>query len=406
MPEWRKSTWGDEISLEYGKGIRGYADAKGPFRVYGTNGPVGWTSEPLASGPGIILGRKGAYRGVAFSENPFFVIDTAYYVVPKKDLDMRWIYYAMLHHKLGEIDDGSPIPSTTRAAVYVRDLDVPSLDEQRAISGLLGALDDKIRGNIEVNETLDALVAALFRDWFLDYGPTYSKVEAKQPYLASNLWDLFPAKCDGTGCPVGWTTKSIKQTTSAIQYGLTQSAKQTGSGPKFLRITDIQGGRVNWSSVPLCEANAEEEDKYRLETGDVVVARTGASTGESFYVVDPPRSVFASYLVRFQFAEKWTARLVAQYMRSPEYRAFVGGSVGGSAQPNASAQLLASASLIVPDPKIGAAFYELVSPMDTTKRENERENGTLAELRDLLLAKLMSKEIEVAVAEKQVEELL
>lgn len=104
---WRKAKWGDEISLEYGKGIRGYADVTGSVRVYGTNGPVGWTSEPLAPGPGIILGRKGAYRGVHFSPDPFFVIDTAYYVVPKSEFDMRWLYYAIIHYKLGEIDDGS-----------------------------------------------------------------------------------------------------------------------------------------------------------------------------------------------------------------------------------------------------------------------------------------------------------
>lgn len=123
--EWRQSTWGDEISLEYGKAIRGYQDAVAPFRVFGSNGPIGWSENALAQGPGVILGRKGAYRGVHFSPDPFFVIDTAYYVKPKSNLDMRWLYYAIIHHKLGEIDDGSPIPSTTRAAVYVRDVEVP-----------------------------------------------------------------------------------------------------------------------------------------------------------------------------------------------------------------------------------------------------------------------------------------
>ena len=58
---------GDEISLEYGKAIRGYKDAVGPFRVFGSNGPIGWTDKALANGPGVILGRKGAYRGVQFS---------------------------------------------------------------------------------------------------------------------------------------------------------------------------------------------------------------------------------------------------------------------------------------------------------------------------------------------------
>jgi type I restriction enzyme, S subunit len=98
---WRETTWGEEISLEYGKGIRGYQDAEGPVPVFGTNGQVGWTDEPITSGPGIILGRKGAYRGIHFSKEPFFVIDTAYYVEPKAALDMRWLYYAMVHHQLG-----------------------------------------------------------------------------------------------------------------------------------------------------------------------------------------------------------------------------------------------------------------------------------------------------------------
>lgn len=144
MSDWRTSTWGDEVTLEYGKALRDYSKAVGAVPVFGTNGPIGWTDTPLAPGPGVILGRKGAYRGVHFSPDPFFVIDTAYYIVPKTELDMRWLYYAIIHYQLGQIDDGSPIPSTTRAAVYPRKIDVPRPDEQRAIAGVLGALDDKI----------------------------------------------------------------------------------------------------------------------------------------------------------------------------------------------------------------------------------------------------------------------
>ncbi|MDN5850418.1 MAG: nucleotidyltransferase domain-containing protein, partial [Nitrococcus sp.] len=168
---WEQTTWGEEISLEYGNSLKDYSDATSGFRVFGTNGPIGWTDKPIADGPGVILGRKGAYRGVHFSPDPFFVIDTAYYVVPKTELDMRWLYYAMIHYQLGQIDDGSPIPSTTRAAVYPREIVVPPLDEQRYISRVLGALDDKIEQNRRTAQALERLARAIFRAWFVDFEP-------------------------------------------------------------------------------------------------------------------------------------------------------------------------------------------------------------------------------------------
>ena len=59
MNRWRQSTWGDEVSLEYGKALRDYSETARPVRVFGTNGPIGWTHTALAPGPGVVLGRKG-----------------------------------------------------------------------------------------------------------------------------------------------------------------------------------------------------------------------------------------------------------------------------------------------------------------------------------------------------------
>src|SRR5206468_493936 len=173
-----------------------------------------WTSEPLTRGPGVILGRKGAYRGVEYSREPFFVIDTAYYVVPKSELDMRWVYYAIKHYKLGEVDDGSPIPSTTRAAVYMLDIDVPPLEEQRAIAHILGTLDDKIELNQRMSETLEAIARALFKSWFVDFDPVCAKVEGRSPTLPESLADLFPARfvhSEFGEVPNGWEVKPLPE---------------------------------------------------------------------------------------------------------------------------------------------------------------------------------------------------
>jgi type I restriction enzyme S subunit len=190
--EWRTSTWGEEVSLEYGKALRTHNEIEGRYRVFGANGPIGWTSAPLVQGPGVVLGRKGAYRGVQYSSKPFFVIDTAYYVVPKRELDMRWLYYAIKHYKLGEVDDGSPIPSTTRSAVYMLDLRVPPLKQQRAIAHILGTLDDKIELNRRMNETMEAMVRALFKSWFVAFDPVRAKAEARDAGAPRPLYFVFP----------------------------------------------------------------------------------------------------------------------------------------------------------------------------------------------------------------------
>src|SRR6266487_799569 len=71
-----KTNWGEIASLEYGKALRGYQNQEGSVQVFGTNGPVGWTDQAQSQGPGVIIGRKGAYRGVHYSAGPFWVIDT------------------------------------------------------------------------------------------------------------------------------------------------------------------------------------------------------------------------------------------------------------------------------------------------------------------------------------------
>ena len=97
-----------------------------------------------------------------------------------------------------------------------------------------------------------------------------------------------------------WVHCTLADACSAINYGLTASASNDFVGPKFLRITDIVSGQLDWNTVPHVAADDEIMVKYRLYDGDIVIARPGASTGMSTYVKNPPRAVFASYLVRLQ----------------------------------------------------------------------------------------------------------
>lgn len=403
--EWRASTWGDEISLEYGKSLRGYDATPGRFRVFGSNGPIGWTSEPLADGPGVILGRKGAYRGVRYSPEPFFVIDTAYYVVPKTETDMRWLYYAIKHHKLGEIDDGSPVPSTTRSAVYVQDLDVPPLDEQRRIADILGTLDDKIELNRRMNETLEAIAQALFKSWFVDFAPVRAKSEGRDPGLPPHLADLFPDSFEDSALgeiPKRWRVVSLGELSHKPQYGFTASADDAPVGPKFLRITDInKAAWINWAEVPQCVISGAEVDRYRVRPGDILIARM-ADPGHGVMIEEDVDAVFASYLIRFRPVDESFGRFLQYWIKSDSYWTLADARRTGTTRASLNAQVFGAFQLATPSPEVARAFAQIIEAVRGKVVANVAQSEAIASIRDALLPKLISGQIPVRDSERSV----
>ena len=150
-----------------------------------------------------------------------------------------------------------------------------------------------------------------------------------------------------------WIECTLADACRSIDYGLTASASARKTGPRFLRITDIVSGHIDWNEVPHVAADDQTTAKYRLHHGDVVLARTGASTGASAYVKDPLPAVFASYLVRLQAKPEFDPRFLAYYLRSDAFWTFIRGVLGDkSAQPNASASTMTKAPLRAPEDKV------------------------------------------------------
>jgi type I restriction enzyme S subunit len=137
---WEATHWGALVTLEYGRSLSGYGDDRAEYPVYGTNGRIGRHAEPLCQHPGIIIGRKGAYRGVHFCDEPFFVIDTAFFVEPKAPLEMRWAYYELLRQDINRMDSGSAIPSTSREDFYSLPVLAPPFEVQQAFVRLASPL--------------------------------------------------------------------------------------------------------------------------------------------------------------------------------------------------------------------------------------------------------------------------
>lgn len=140
---WRSARWGDIATLEYGKSLRTYGEGTGAYRVFGTNGPIGWHTESLCDSAGVIIGRKGAYRGVHYSPKPFFVIDTAFYLKPRISMELKWAFFELLRCDINGMDSGSAIPSTSREDFYRIPVCVPAQSVLQAFGRLLQPMFDR-----------------------------------------------------------------------------------------------------------------------------------------------------------------------------------------------------------------------------------------------------------------------
>ena len=134
-------------------------------------------------------------------------------IVPKKGIDLLYLYYVIVSKKPELLDavEAAGHGTGRLPTDKLKDLLVPRFHRltEAAIAELLGTLDRRIELNRRMNETLEAMARAIFKDWFVDFGPTRAKVEGRAPYLSPELWDQFPDSLDDEDKPIGWEVGSI-----------------------------------------------------------------------------------------------------------------------------------------------------------------------------------------------------
>ena len=163
-----------------------------------------------------------------------------------------------------------------------------------------------------------------------------------------------------------------------VSYGYTESAQVEPVGPRFLRITDIQNGVVDWPTVPYCTIDNRRLPNYLLQRGDIVVARTGNSTGENYIFDSSEQAVFASYLIRFRIDHNKANPFFVWYqLRTPRWWNFVAGSKTGSAQAGANAQVLGRFEITLPSRHDQDRVAEQLIRIDSKIAVNRRINQTL-----------------------------
>lgn len=368
MSEWKEYKIGDILQLEYGKSLMNYQEGVGLYDVFGTNGKIGKTDKYLYNKPSIIIGRKGAYREVHFADNPFFVIDTAFYTKNKFEwLDTSFLYYWFKNIDINQMDSGSAIPSTSRDEVYDLDILLPNKMEQKSISSILANLDDKIDLLHRQDQTLEKMAETLFRQWFVE--------EAKEEWRMGNINDLITIYS-------GFAFKS----SSYVEDG------------KFSLITikSVQDGYLDLTKADRINSIPPQMPEYcHLDVGDILLSLTGNVARCCF--VDARDLLLNQRVAKLKPKNNRDFAFTYILFRQNSMRMVLEELAKGTAQANLSPIETGHLTIIIPDDDTLSGFSIIATPLIQKILSNKKQIKILTPLRDILLPKLMSGEVKVNI---------
>ncbi|MCO5119612.1 MAG: restriction endonuclease subunit S [Burkholderiaceae bacterium] len=317
---------------------------------------------------------------------------------PSTEADARFVEYLLRSHEyrawvVGSAT-GTTVKHTSPSRIEGFRTLVPPPDQQRAIAHILGTLDDKIELNRRRNQTLEAMARALFKDWFVDFGPVRAKMEARAPYLPADLWQLFPDRLDDEGKPEGWEIGGLGDVAEHPRRSI-QPANIEPNTP-YIALEHMPKRCIalsDWGTADSLESN-----KYEFRQGEILFGKLRPY----FHKVGiaPVSGVCSTDIVVVTAKqERWFGFLL-YHVSSDEFVEYTNAGSTGTKMPRTSWNEMARYSLVLPPEALARAFSEIVRPWVSQIVGGIHESRTLAQLRDTLLPKLISGELRIKDADK------
>jgi len=372
---WDKKSLMEIASVSTGKWDANHASEKGDYRFYTCAYDYLYCDTKRFEGECLILPGNGVNVGEVFYYDGEFDAYQRTYVISDIKILPKYLHYHMLLHwkALGTKQQYGSATNFIKIGNF-KDYEVqyPPLPEQQRIVSILDeafATIAKAKANAEQN------------------------LKNAKELFESYLQGVFEKKGDG------WEIKPLGEV-SKINYGYTEKASFDEVGPKFLRITDIQENGVDWETVPYCKCSDKDLPKYKLETGDIVFARTGATTGKSYLIDNPPNSVFASYLIRLRMnsINEFIPEFISYFFQTKTYWDKINAGISGSAQGGFNATKLGELEFHFPKSK--EAQLTIVRQLDALRAETQKLEAVyqkkiddLEELKKSVLQKAFAGEL-------------
>ena len=270
----------------------------------------------------------------------------------------------------------------------------PEREQQAQTASVLAALDDKIELNRRTNETLEAMTRAIFKDWFVDFGPTRKKAEGRTPYLAPELWDLFPDALADNGLPNGWKRKPLDQIAEFLNGLALQNfpAVDPEDSLPVIKIAELRGGITRKSN----RASRQVANKFTIKDGDFLFSWSGSLLAKFWTDGEGALNQHLFKVTSERYPRWFFSQCIHHHLGEFQAIAASKATTMGHIQRGH----LSAAMTFCPPDHVIAKLGETIGPLVEQTIANELESRTLAQTRDLLLPKLISAEIRLETAEK------
>ena len=287
------------------------------------------------------------------------------------------------------INVGAVFDSLKCADIPAFRLSIPTLPEQRTIAHILGTLDDKIELNRRMNETLEAMVRAVFKSWFVDFDPVRAKTEGRDTGLPANVADLFPDRLvpsDHGQIPEGWRNGRIHEVASLNPESWSEKHRPVKLA--YVDLTNTKWGHIERVDTFLWD-EAPSRARRVLRRGDTIIATVRPGNG-SFALIDEDGLTGSTGFAVVRPKEVADRELVWCAGTSSENIDRLTRLSDGGAYPAVHGNEVASTPITLADPATRTAFSRLAGALLDRVESNRYESRCLSALRDVLLPMLMS----------------
>lgn len=335
----------------------------------------------------------------------------------REKIDPKYLFAALrsplIQESIDRMHVGTMIPHFKKGDFNKLLIPIPDRHIQEFIGSAHMALVEKIELNRRMNETLEATARAIFKDWFVDFGPTRAKLDGRAPYFTADIWSLFPDRLDDEGKPEGWANVQLAQVADIVKGRSYKSEELQPSRTALVTLKSFARGG-GYRSEGLKSYKGSYKPNQVVSEGDLIVALTDVTQaaeliGRPARVLADPRfdTLVASLdvaIIRPKEESLVTREFLFGTMATEEFTVHTYAHTSGTTVLHLSKDAIPSFRFNVPNSRLVSAFEESAGPLFARIAANERESRTLATTRDFLLPKLMSGEVRVKDAEMLVGE--